>query len=127
MLAHGVRILLAVLSLLGMTFGYAMALGWQDKNLFLGLPIALLSLGIFCWTVWVPNLDPMRRCIYGFAGMAWETAMLIVWVPRLAPSTWIKEHLEVWVAIGAATTGIFALAFLVGAGFARAVQPSSKP
>lgn len=120
------RILVALASLLGITIGYSMALGWLDKDLFVGLPVAVGSLAAYFWAIWVPEFSPMKRCLVGFAGLAWETAMLVVFVPRLAPSTWIKEHLEVWVAIGAATTGIFALALLVGAGLARAVQSPPK-
>lgn len=120
------RGLVAGLCLFGMTMGYAMALGWLGKDLFVGLPLAVGSLALFCWAIWVPEFNPMKRCLLGFAGLAWETAMLVMFVPRLVPSTWVKEHLEVWVAIGAATTGILALGFLVGAGLARAVQPPDQ-
>ena len=120
------RWLLAGLTPFGMAAGYAMALGWQGKDLFVGLPISLVCLGVFCWAIWMPQLDPMRRCIAGFVGCTWATMLIIGSVPRLAPPTWQREPLEVWTAIGAATTGIFALAFLVGAGFSRAVQHPSK-
>lgn len=121
------RILVAGFGFVGMTTGYAMALGWLDQNLLVGLPLAVGSLAGFCWSIWVPEFTPMKRCLLGFGGLAWETMLLVLLVPRLAPSTWIKEHLEVWVAIGAGTTGILALAFLVAAGLARAVQPQAKP
>lgn len=120
------RWLVAGLAPFGMTAGYAMALGWLGKDLFVGLPISLFCLAAFSWAIWMPNLDAMRRCVVGFFGCGWTTMMIIMMVPRLAPKTWEREPLEVWTAIGAATTGIFALAFLVGAGFARAVQPVTK-
>lgn len=117
-----IRWLVAGLTPFGITAGYAMALGWRGQDLFVGLPIAVACLSIFCWAIWMPNLDPARRCLIGFVGMGWSTMLIIGLVPRLAPATWEQEPLYVWVAIGAATTGIFCLAFLVGAGFARAVQ-----
>ncbi|MCC7435142.1 MAG: hypothetical protein IT363_10695 [Methanoregulaceae archaeon] len=117
-----IRWLLAGITPFGMTAGYAMALGWRGQDLFVGLPIAVGCLIVFSWAILMPHLDATRRCIAGFVGMSWTTMLIARMVPRLAPATWETEPLYVWTAIGAATTGIFALAFLVGAGFSRAVQ-----